>query len=63
MKILYLKSYEWLLPQNQRKEKDFFVYRFYEALLFDMLVLICLAYQSFFKKNIKVKGRQCSDYS
>ena len=51
MKILYLKSYEWLLPQNQRKEKDFFVYRFYEALLFDMLVLICLPYQSFFKKK------------
>ena len=32
MKILYLKAYKWLLPQNQGVRIDFLGYRWYEAL-------------------------------
>ena len=32
MKILYLKGYKWLLPQNQRVRLDFLGYIQYEAL-------------------------------
>ena len=52
MKILYLKSYKWLLFQNQRVRID---------------LLGCIRYEAPakhikpFLKNIKVKGRQCPD--
>ena len=55
MKILYLKGYKWLLSQNQRVRIDFLGYRRYEALAKHI--------KPFFKKNIKVKGRQCPDYN
>ena len=32
MKVLYLKGYKWLLPQNKRVTNGFFGYRRYEAL-------------------------------
>ena len=32
MKILYLKTYKWLLSQNQPVRIDFLGYKWYEAL-------------------------------
>ena len=54
MKSLYLKGYEWLLSQNKQVRIDFFSYRRYKALAKHI--------KPFFKKKIKVKGRQCPDY-
>ena len=53
MKILYLKGYKWLLSQNQQKRKTFLVIEDTRH---------WLSVPNFFKKNIKVKGRQCPDY-
>ena len=47
MNILYLKSYKWLLFQNQRVRNDFFGYRRYEALAKHI--------KPFFKKTLKLK--------
>ena len=49
MKILYLKGYKWLVPQNQQVRTDFFGYRQSQAP--DNQVKP-------FLKNIKVKQRQ-----
>ena len=53
MKILHLKGCKWLLSQNQRVRNYFFGYRRYVALGKHI--------KSFFKKNIKLKGRQLPD--
>ena len=54
MEILYLKGYKWLLSQNLRVRNDFFDYRRSKALA---------KHIKRFLRNIKVKGRQCPDYS
>ena len=54
MKILYLKGYKWLFSRNQRVRNDVFGFRQYEALVKHI--------KPFFKKIVKVKGRQCLIY-
>ena len=55
LKLLYLKSYKWLLSQKQRVRNDFFWLK--TALDTGQV------HQTIFKKNTKVKGRQCPDYN
>ena len=53
MKILNLKGYKWLLSHKLGVRIEFLGYTEYEALAKHI--------KPFFKKNIKVKGRQCPD--
>ena len=52
LKLLYLKGYKWLLPQNQRVRNAFLVKDGTRHWLSRLTFL----------KNIKVKGCQCTDY-
>ena len=54
MKILHLKSYKWLLSQNQQLRIGFLGYRQCGALAKHIKPFV---------KNIKVKGCQCPDYN